>query len=305
MPNEVYVEIHIRPPITFAVGIAGMPWSLVCWSRSWTVSQAACSVLVCDSVGKRSGPKKIDRTGPGGPFANTSLRLRMCNNSFTFNLVSVVAVSSTLTLSNHIRCPLLALAWRWLADDTFSRCSLSLWHSIRSVLPKFSQAVHNHWSFFHILDFVFEREHRANGHWCLKCHVKLNLFLVSLHQVFQPKSVILALPTHVWELEKSLCWPTVFTLFVRSDNSALLLHEPLQRAFDYWCRIFITRQDCPESLKFSHHTCHWLFSRSFRPRTLWGKFILTRCEAVPIQIHTRESLFPVDCGRICISTYTP
>ncbi len=25
-----------------------MPWSVVCWSRSWTVSQAACSVLVCD-----------------------------------------------------------------------------------------------------------------------------------------------------------------------------------------------------------------------------------------------------------------
>ena len=66
------------------------------------------------------------------------------------------------------------------------------------------QAVHNHWSFFHILDSVFEREHRSNCHWCLKCYVKLNLLVVSFHQLFQPKSVILALPTYVWELEKSL-----------------------------------------------------------------------------------------------------
>ncbi len=48
MHNGVYVEIHITPPITLSDGIAGMPWSVVCWSPSWTVSQAACSVLVCD-----------------------------------------------------------------------------------------------------------------------------------------------------------------------------------------------------------------------------------------------------------------
>ncbi len=54
-----------------------------------------------------------------------------------FDNFSSDSFSSTLALSNPIRCPLLALAWRWHADDTFSWCSLSLWHSIRSVLPMY------------------------------------------------------------------------------------------------------------------------------------------------------------------------